>query len=300
MIEIAESGLPRFFYKYVPANTAARILETQALRWSAPTRFNDAFDVARSLDFGYTAEDLRIAFIDEVVDVLCNNRPDPPHGSRDMCKMLHKVRRQVAEGSNTWEAIRTALVATLVIDPMETVQESWSDIIPKFRILCLSTAPDSPQMWAYYADELRGAVLEFEPSNSTSSQFRHMREVRYSDDQPRLFTKQMFAREMLGVTRLGFREHFEEVQRTKGLLWAHEKEWRAVGVAPPDDTTDYTDFLFNTSELRQVLYGPHINDSARGRIDDLISKEPWLHVLSADTSIDHRRREFVFNPRNSC
>lgn len=32
-------------------------------------------------------------------------------------------------------------------------QEQWKLFLLRFRILCLTTQPDSPQMWAYYGDD---------------------------------------------------------------------------------------------------------------------------------------------------
>ena len=38
-----------YFYKYMSASTAEVVLGNRTLRWSAPTEFNDPFDVPREL-----------------------------------------------------------------------------------------------------------------------------------------------------------------------------------------------------------------------------------------------------------
>src|SRR4051812_23527309 len=44
---------PEHFYKYVDADTAKIILKNSTLRWSAPSRFNDPFDVQFDLHIQY-------------------------------------------------------------------------------------------------------------------------------------------------------------------------------------------------------------------------------------------------------
>jgi hypothetical protein len=297
-----DAAIPNAFYKYMSCATAEAILRSQCLRWSSPLRFNDAFDVPRVLDFGYSTVELQEAVYDEMARLFASGANDPPFATPTVLATLAALRAKVAAGHLTFEAMAASVRAEanagrmIAVDSMRVIQEEWKKIIPKFRILCMTTAPDSPQMWAYYADELRGVALEFVPSSAYASPFVQMKRVRYSGEQPRLFTKEKFAREMLGYSQAAFREHFEELQRTKDTLWGHEKEWRAIGLAKPDDTEDFNDFPFHPLELRRIIYGPHVRDSARRPIEALRKQPEWQHVSAANIGIDHRMRAFVLHP----
>lgn len=55
-----------YFYKYMPAETAALVLKAGKLRWSSPLLFNDPFDVPRSLAGDMTATDIARAVADRM------------------------------------------------------------------------------------------------------------------------------------------------------------------------------------------------------------------------------------------
>jgi hypothetical protein len=289
---------PAAFYKYTKADTAQKILRHATLRWSSPIRFNDAFDVQRVLDFGYTEDEVRDEMIEEFSAILGGGAIDPPFSHESVRNAFKFQRDLVTAGQTTYSALAEQARAhfrteDFEFNPMQEVQSQWELHLPKYRILCMTEVPDSPQMWAYYADEMRGVVLEFVTSTKYPSPLPNMRKVNYSDAPVRLFSKQMFAKEMLGLTRAAFREHFEELQRTKDLSWAHEREWRVVGFAGPESKSDFDDYPFHPSELRRILYGPHISDADRGAIEKLRRRSEWKHVAVANVRIDQKKRAFV-------
>jgi len=63
------------FYKYMPAETAVKVLASRRLRWSSPTRFNDPFDVPRTLAYGFEPQHIAQA----VSDLLNEYLDQPPH-----------------------------------------------------------------------------------------------------------------------------------------------------------------------------------------------------------------------------
>jgi len=58
------------FYKYMTADAAKAVLATATLRWSSPTRFNDPFDVPRTVNLGFGEAELRAALHRAFVELL--------------------------------------------------------------------------------------------------------------------------------------------------------------------------------------------------------------------------------------
>ena len=54
-----------YFYKYVPARTALKILQSRTLRYSSPALFNDPFDCQTRMDFNFEVRELVEAFLEQ-------------------------------------------------------------------------------------------------------------------------------------------------------------------------------------------------------------------------------------------
>jgi hypothetical protein len=64
---------------------------------------------------------------------------------------------------------------------LRELKDLWTALVPTFRILCLSEANDVMPMWAHYADDSRGVVLEFFALKEVDSAFQVARPVVYRD-----------------------------------------------------------------------------------------------------------------------
>ena len=83
-----------------------------------------------------------------------------------------------------------------------------------YRILALSEDPQSPQLWAHYADNYTGVCLCF----STDGSLADAHKVSYSDKKPQRSPRGEI--QLMNAVRNGF------FQKHSG--WAYEKEWRVV------------------------------------------------------------------------
>jgi hypothetical protein len=54
-----------YFYKYIPSETALKILQSRTLKYSSPAIFNDPFDTQTRMDFGFEVSELIEAFAEE-------------------------------------------------------------------------------------------------------------------------------------------------------------------------------------------------------------------------------------------
>lgn len=61
------------------------------------------------------------------------------------------------------------------------IKDEWKKLVPTFRVLCLSEVHDVTPMWLLYADEYKGAALEFSPLDELGSAFLLARRVVYQE-----------------------------------------------------------------------------------------------------------------------
>ena len=147
------------FYKYTTTSTTEVILRNKSLRWSSPLLFND---------------------IEE-----CQFTPFTQESSMKAFEMYNKIIEQCASGCLLFDHARFSENTRLLISAVELCKQEGKstsflsnkflmnhgemhlDYINKglincFRVLCVTTACDNNLMWAYYADQHYGCVLELE------------------------------------------------------------------------------------------------------------------------------------------
>lgn len=283
----------QFFYKYTNVQVAQLILANCSIRWSSPLRFNDAFDVARVVEFGYTADELMTAVRHGVADIIAGGADDLPFAYAPVKELLAAIRGWVAEGRLTFARSAEVMRNDTGFSPalqFSYIQEQWDLFLPRFRILCLTTLPDSTQMWAYYADDSRGVAFEFQALDSFANPLLAMRPVTYQDEPPTLTTKDEFARHMLGLIQLDLGELYAAYEYTKARNWQHEMEWRLVEIAPETDTQIYSDVGFDPRLLRRVIFGPNCVAADRSALLEQLAAPHWAHVGVATVARDYARR----------
>lgn len=147
------------FYKYSSMSTALNVIRTRSIRWSAPTRFNDPFDVPREASVAFTITELRDACDRELRHLLVTHGPT----LHPKIRLLQRAMRQHPESR---EHFVEELVSTLgQADPpritaFEMLAEIWRSQVKDLRILCTSEVNTSASTWDRYADRHRGVVLE--------------------------------------------------------------------------------------------------------------------------------------------
>jgi hypothetical protein len=83
------SSPPSRFYKYMKASTTKTVLESNSLRWSSPTLFNDPFDLQFDLQLKFDSDRVLNRVLRRFVDVY-TGRAQPAAGSTldDNAKLL--------------------------------------------------------------------------------------------------------------------------------------------------------------------------------------------------------------------
>ncbi|HHT9144876.1 MAG TPA: hypothetical protein ACFYD4_04230 [Candidatus Wunengus sp. YC61] len=174
------------FFKYMPASTARLVLDNRTLRWSSPSLFNDPFDVPRELSFGITPAEIVEALARRFASLI----EHPPEDTSDLEPKLRLIVDTVKRGIPP--ELRSEMIAGLKEtsgthqtggQSMEALRDLWRSLIPHFRILCLTESPAHSAMWFHYADQYKGAVLEFNCNDELDSAWLDAQPVTYPSRQ---------------------------------------------------------------------------------------------------------------------
>ena len=241
-------------FKYVRSAAALRYLKNWSLRITPPDQFNDPFEFrpAVNLSFKDLPNLARSVLRDELIKafshIFKNNANEVQALEQESKKaaiakfLMREMSLQEEETflgqlglNNNQEAYETrdkieatykeVLAAThaelpLVSKVMATALHGSAN---KFiGILCLSGSSRHPLMWAHYAENHQGALLEFDASSLCFSRRRHsedefgvLRRVYYADTRP-------------VVSNYSNTDFVNSLAFTKALEWAYEQEHRLI------------------------------------------------------------------------
>lgn len=141
-------------------------------------------------------------------------------------------------------------------------------------VLCLTASPDNLLMWAHYADEHRGFLIEFESDSpffdqrSGHSDYRFLQRVQYHAQRPRFVLKDVDGSEMF---------------LTKSIDWEYEQEWRMflpLQQAQQKLTIDEQDiclFNFPKSAVKSITFGCRTSNEIKIALLDILINDPDYH-----------------------
>lgn len=271
------------------------VLNNRTLRWSSPCLFNDPFDVPRELSLGITPA--------EIVDALQNRFTSlieaPPENTSNLAPMLRSIIDTIKAGIEP--ELQSKMVAGVketskMLLPtgasMEALRDHWRNLIPRFRILCLTEAPDHSAMWYHYADQYRGAVLQFNCIDELDSAWLAAKPITYPSAGPEIFEADGWARLLMMPNELAVKTILHVATYTKSPDWSYEKEWRITGANRPNDTGLFTDYQFHPKELSSIYLGPMISTADKKSLIALAAQ--YSHVRTFEVTIGMGRR-FLIN-----
>lgn len=282
------------FFKYTGAAATKSILSGRAMRWSSPILFNDPFDIPREAILGFSVEELFEEFIAQFLRFL-NHGGQP--GSPMFAHMKKEVERLGIPPRKVAEimSVTSRLVKARLEKSLEDFKSTWAEIVPRLRILCMSELPDGPSMWAHYADNHHGAVLEFRASDELDSPWLLAKPVIYRAEAPVLPGADYWTHILINDQPVDWIEFFDEYLYTKTPQWAPEKEWRTVSLAPETETGLYNDQGFHADELISVRLGERMPKADAKAIVELV-KLHYPNVTIWKAVADHVARSISFWP----
>lgn len=231
-------------YKYFSAEAGARFFSTWALRITPPDQFNDPFEMCPPIEVIreseiFSAETLRyemasrlardlssnakdLSKVQQVADLVCGCMA----GTLDP-KVEQKFLRENPNFKQHLPAIRqqfeiaVSAARTQFPGMMQRIEkEIHQTVRDTIGVLCMSLNGRHPLMWAHYAQEHRGLVIEFDENakcfnrrRSSTDEFGMFRPVSYSSARP-------------VITADAGAEWFKQLALTKALEWKYEEEVR--------------------------------------------------------------------------
>lgn len=165
-------------YKYVTAERIADLL-AGSIRFTQPGAFNDPFEMPAFKK--RQAERLLAGLLAQTTDILAQATANPtsPPPAAFILPMFY------------WQAPRGPEIADA--EAARKVIEKLDSIDKRFGVLSLTGAPDNLLMWAHYADEHKGAVIEIDIEHPEFTAglpgkdgFQQARAVRYTLLRPKL------------------------------------------------------------------------------------------------------------------
>lgn len=279
----------------MPASTAKLVLGNRTLRWSSPSLFNDPFDVPRDLSYGITPAQIVEALGKRLTSLIENPPEDTSDLNPDIKTIVDTVKNGISSDlrSNMIDEIKQSSETYRPTGAsMEALRELWRTLIPHFRILCLTESPDHSAMWFHYADQYRGAVLEFGCNDELDSAWLAAKPVTYPVTRPEIFEADGWAKLLTMQNELTIKTIYHTATYTKSPDWSYEKEWRLASLKRPNDAGLYTDYKFDARELSSIYFGPLISSADKTSLITAANQYP--HVRTFDVSIG-MSRAFIVN-----
>jgi Protein of unknown function (DUF2971) len=264
----------RKLYKYMAAETAKKILEKSSLRWASPTLFNDPFDVQFDLRVEYDRERVIDQALQNIVDLYMGRR----HMPRDANELAQGIRWLQQNAPGLKETDLKAKFRQSMNEGMDNAAKNMPKnhdeiraVLSKLKLLCFSEVYDNILMWAHYAKDHTGAVMEFSYIEKLDSAWGAAKPVRYRKEMPYLVNEEKLVRLLSGEGTIATPDLFEETVYVKALDWSYEKEWRLVGGWEHEKTEEYIPFA--PEEMTAIYLGCRMSDADKKAIQELAVNE---------------------------
>lgn len=268
----------RPFYKYASPEATLAMLTHGTTRYSTPLNFNDPFDIQAGLHFDFDLSELHTAVVDrigelaEAVDEPLVNVEDP------WGQLVINARRYFPthgfDRENWIQFMKPAfdeLLPVLSATQLE-YQIHWRNVLlPGMRVFCVSEDRDNLLMWAHYAKDHRGAVLELWSLPEEDNPLSVAVPVRYVDRPISFYTKKEWVDDIVSVKKLEFDAMYRHYACTKSSHWSYEKEWRVW--YPFSETAQYDYSSIRQSELKAVYLGCQSEFHFRERVKELLREK---------------------------
>ncbi|WP_257098704.1 DUF2971 domain-containing protein [Pseudovibrio flavus] len=278
--------------------TAKKVLSSGQLRWSSPALFNDVADIQFGAPVSVVAEELK-SIVEKRLHALYSNAHLSSTVAPEITRLMRRVKMQYPKlsfeefcdiSSNSIEYI--CKLAELEFSECKVKIEKH---LKTLKVLCLTDAPDLPNMWGYYGDSHRGVVMEFASDRKDNSHWNKAIAVNYVD---RLETK-LGAHAALEAA-LGNRLVDGLLMKsycalTKHKSWEHERERRFVDQT--NVTDDYVDLPFNPNELVGIYSGFRVDQDQdfstllqrypKARLYRMEMQKMSLKPVPQETTSDH-------------
>ena len=284
------------FYKYFTAGTLRKILETRRFRWSSPRVFNDPFDHLFQISMEDDPRSLREWFISECErNIFGAEEPDIPHPCMHsgMLLMLRKYSPRLSRSevlSELGHGFDEGVIRSE--EYLRSVKRTWEEAIRTARIFCVSEEPNNFLMWAHYAGQHSGAVVEIRCIEDLDTPLCAARKVEYRTRMPKLGSNREILLNALGLAPEPSNEKlYHDLAFVKSDHWSYENEWRCITYRNEEGL--YSDYKFYPQEIATVYLGCRIQADDKIEILSLL-RSGFAHARVSLMQVDYS--EYRLNP----
>ncbi|WP_421261378.1 DUF2971 domain-containing protein [Aeromonas jandaei] len=230
-------------FKYFTADGAVRLFKTMGIRFTQPAFLNDPYEC--HLVFN---KDTRLQLVDDFYNSMVANNTTQSHDEL----------RDIAERYET----------SLLINALEGYRKIKNDL----GVLSLTECPLNLLMWAHYADEHKGVVVELDYTHeslfkisSGGKEFSTLKAVKYQNEK---------------VAGVPFPDKVVESLLTKSPEWEYEKEWRFIRTlnllneVKPDIYIQKLD----PKVIKRVIFGARFPGDRLSEITEFTDRTEFSHV----------------------
>lgn len=188
------------------------LLKRRQLWVTAPRFFNDPFDCAINIDYGYSSYQI---FLKKLYAFLNKESAD---------EVLESVKKD--------KAMFDGFLNYIAYDYKRYAQE----VADQFFVSCFSELSNlkSLRMWGHYANSHRGFCLEYSTYEIYQYESSEIPKDRFIEFLPVCYSNNYILRESGEKTRSGVREFLLTYAFVKAREWDYEKEWRLIMVSNKD------------------------------------------------------------------
>ena len=246
---------PDVLYKYVGPDRVD-VLEGLRIRFSPLLATNDDFEVRRTFK-QLAGPRMTGAFAHEVMRLDIDARLSEllaEHGINEQARPLVLALLRQRFGVQHLDEFQDVIKALwdqflLTVNSDEQIERVLHEATGSLVALSLTDDPQSPTMWAYYAEQGKGLVIAFDTASpffsmNAAGKRRRLQQISYFDG---------VLEEVLDDPRLAL--------MSKGVGWSHEREWRLYAREEDADRIIEADgqrihlFVFPPEMVRGVYVG---------------------------------------------
>lgn len=283
------------FFKYTNISTASLVLKNKSIRWSSPLLYNDL----EECQFTPFTEKELIESQKNYIDIIESYAKGIVLGHdtskfTSITKTLIEVFR-LSMNNGTYSKEEFLKHALNMSKNSESEYRNFINtvVIKYIRVLCVTKIYDNKLMWAHYADQNNGCVIEFESLFNSEPYFFKEGFVKYHENlkpeskpldyllygetkeiQDLMIKDIFFSKRTLWnyekEYRLLFRENFGEIKFELDMK-THEKKYTVSNQLE----NLYTDVKFPIESVKSIIFGVRTNEDDKKKLIDIINKDSY-------------------------
>lgn len=292
------------------------LLQNGLIKFSPPKEFNDPFETFpnfksmaphQAIDEFFESFDSEPGYYEEILkdclakDPRFQQLPDPYKklmaGIAE--KRLEANRPEMSKQVKDFGSSAMKFQGKLKTLMVETTLKAFN---LSFAILCLTEKKDNLLMWAHYANNHKGFVLEFFPNHSFFDQndkptiAGHLRKVRYTLERPEfIFFDNNLPKDH--VTK----NWVDNLIWVKSKHWDYEEEWRILSTLNrcekiiTNGEIEIHLFTLPLDAIKSIYFGCRMNDEKKNEFIRLIGKQEELkHIKVFQAVPDEKEYKLQF------